>query len=415
MKSLKGKMAFGFLGMLITAGLLLSPVPSAMSRGDENDQGENQDNQGDNGGSKHTPPPFVSSPNYRQVNLVSDIAGVARYTDPNLVNPWGIALTSSGNIWISDNGTGLSTVYSKSGTVQSLVVTIPPFAGSTNPAAPTGLIANNTGAFSVTNGTNSGSALFIFATEDGTVAGWSPSVDLTNAFLLIDNSASSAVYKGIAQGTDGSNQFIFVTNFRSGLVEKYDTNLTMVSSFTDTNLPAGYAPFGIENINGQLFVTFAIQNAEKHDDVSGPGNGFVDVFDVDGNLVRQFAANGTLNSPWGVVLAPGSFGKFSGTVLVGNFGDGTINAFALNTGAFLGQLTDSRGNAIAIDSLWGLRFSIPPTAKAAFNKHGDCDDNDADVSGVVLYFTAGIGHEGHGLFGKIKPVLKKHTPKFWHD
>ena len=400
MKSFTGKMAFGFLGMVAVAGMLLAPVASAKP-------GKNEDGHGHKGDGKHGPPPVVATP-YRQVNLVSDISGVARFTDPNLVNPWGIAIVpSNGRVWVSDNGTGVSTIYSKSGTVQSLVVTIAPPAGGTNGAAPTGMILNNTGAFSVSEGTNSGSPLFIWSTEDGTVSGWNPAVDPTNSILLVDNSASNAVYKGIAMATDGSNQFIFVTNFHDGTVEKYGTNLTLVSSFTDTNLPAGYAPFGIQNVNGQLFVTFAIQNAEKHDDVAGPGNGFVDVFDVNGNLVQQFAANGTLNSPWGVALAPSSFGQFGGTLLVGNFGDGAINAFDPSTGAFLGQLTDVLGNVIAIDSLWGLAFSPPPTPAPKHGRKGN-DNDDDDVAGQVLYFTAGIGGEGHGLFGKIKPVLKGH-------
>jgi len=403
MKSATGKVVFGFLGMLVVAAMVLAPVVSAKAEKGKNHHGH-----------KHGPPPVEFSPDYRQVNLVSDIAGVARFTDPNLVNPWGIALApSGGRVWVSDNGTGVSTLYSASGTVQSLVVTIAPPAGSTNPAAPTGMIGNDTGAFTITEGTNSGSPIFIWSTEDGTVSGWNPKVDPTHSILLVDNSGSSAVYKGIARATDSSsNVFLFVTNFRSGLVEKYDTNLTLVSSFTDSNLPAGYAPFGIENVNGKLFVTFAVQDALKHDDVAGPGNGFVDVFDANGNVVQQFAAQGTLNSPWGVALAPGGFGKFAGALLVGNFGDGTINAFDAGTGAFLGQLTDVRGNVIAIDSLWGLKFSAPATT--AHEEEDDQGDDDSATS-QVLFFTAGIGGEGHGLFGKIKPVRQDLEFEFGQD
>jgi len=382
MKTFGGKIVFGFLGILTAAALLLAPHATAKP------------------GKGGKPP---ASTLYRQVNLVSDIAGVGQLTDPNLVNPWGIAIVpSSGRLWVSDNGSGLSTVYDPDGTPLSLVVTVAPPAGSTNPAAPTGLIGNDTSAFVITEGTNSAPSLFLWSTEDGTVSGWNPKVDPTNSVLMIDNSGSGAVYKGLARARDGSsNEFIFVTNFRAGVIEKYDTNFTFVSSFTDSNLPAGYAPFGIENIGGKLFVTFAIQNAAKHDDVSGPGNGFIDVFDANGTRLQQFAANGTLNSPWGLALAPDSFGEFGGAILVGNFGDGRINAFAADTGEFLGQLTDVRGNVIAIDSLWGLKFNALANVPPGHNNH----DPDT-VDGLVLYFTAGIGGEGHGLFGVIKPTQK---------
>jgi uncharacterized protein (TIGR03118 family) len=355
----------------------------------------------------HGGPSFAPISFYKQVNLVSDISGGGEFTDANLVNPWGIVQTPSGRLWISDNGSGVSTVYNPDGTALSLVVTVASPAGSTNPSAPTGLVGNDTGAFVVSKGTNSAPSLFIWSTEDGTVSGWNPLVDPANSVLGVDNSGSSAVYKGIARATDSSsNEFLFVTNFRSGLVEKYDAHFNLVSSFTDGSLPAGYAPFGIRNIGGQLFVTFAVQDGAKHDDVAGPGNGFVDVFDLNGNLVRQFAAHGALNSPWGLAVAPMRFGKFSGALLVGNFGDGRISAYALGTGAFLGQLTDVRGNVIAIDSLWGLLVgNAQPTAAHGM---GDGDDDDG---GPVLYFTAGIGGEGHGMFGFIEPIL---TPQFGH-
>ena len=379
MKSFEGRrVAIVVFGILMAAGLMMATGSVARSeRGTALSLGQ-----------------------YRQVNLVSDIAGVAEFTDPNLVNPWGLVVVPSGRVWVSDNGTGVSTVYNANGTALSLVVTIAPPAGSTNPAAPTGMVGNDTSGFVITEGTNSAPSFFIWSTEDGTVSGWNPTVDASNSVLMIDNSGSGAVYKGIARVADSSsNEFIFVTNFRAGVVEKYDANFAFVSSFTDSNLPAGYAPFGIQDINGKLYVTFAIQNAEKHDDVAGPGNGFVDVFDLNGTLLQQFAANGNLNSPWGVARAPSRFGEFSGAVLIGNFGDGRINAFAPGTGAFLGQLTDVRGNVIAIDSLWGLKFGVRPST------FGDRQDSDA-VDGLVLYFTAGIGGESHGLFGIIKPAQR---------
>jgi uncharacterized protein (TIGR03118 family) len=379
MKSLNSRLTLCVLGMIAATGLLMASGASAKS------------------GKK-------VATEYRRVNLVSDLDGVARYTDPNLVNPWGIAVVpNSGRVWIADNGTGLSTIYSPSGTVQSLVVTIAPPAGSTNTAAPDGLVENSGGGFVVAEGTNSGSSLFIFSTEDGTVSGWNPAVDPANTILLVDHSGSNSVYKGLAIASDSSsNKFIFVTDFHNGVVEKYDANMNLVATFTDSTLPSGYAPFGIQSINGKLFVTFAIQNAEKHDDVAGPGNGFVDIFDLNGNMLSQFAAHGTLNSPWGIALAPDGFGEFSGAVLVGNFGDGRINAFALADGTFLGQLTDVRGNVIAIDSLWGLAFNVPPTITVG---HGHHKVQIEDIDDLGLYFTAGIGGEGHGLFGIIKPVF----------
>jgi uncharacterized protein (TIGR03118 family) len=357
---------------------------------------------------------------YRQVNLVSDIPGLARLTDTNLVNPWGIAFSATSPVWVSDNGTGVSTLYDRDGTPRSLVVTVAPPAGSAGPATPTGMIRNNTSAFVVTSGTNSGPSIFIWSTEDGTVSGWNPAVDPTHSILMVDHSASGAVYKGIAEAVDSSsNQFLYVANFHDGVVEKYDANFNFVSSFTDTNLPAGYAPFGIRNVNGRLFVTFALQNAEKHDDVAGAGNGFVDVFDLDGNVVRTFAANGTLNSPWGIALAPDNFGRFGKALLVGNFGDGRINAFDLSSGAFLGQLSDRRDDPITIDGLWGLSFGTMPATPGDSMEEGHESDEaevheaEDDVHTLtVLYFTAGINNEADGLFGFIQP--QSHKVKHGH-
>src|SRR5947209_3842433 len=275
-----------------------------------------------------------------QTNLVSDIAGVARFTDPNLVNPWGIALAPTGPIWIADNGAGVSTVYNGAGKAlppnSPLVVTIPPPAGSApgTQAAPTGIVFNGTSDFTVSANGNSAPAIFIFATEDGTISGWNAAVDRTNAILEVDNSAvpmagSGAVYKGLAQGSNANGNFLFATNVRAGTIDVFDKNFakaTLAGAFSAPNLPAGFAPFGIRNIGGSLFVTFALQNAAKHDDVAGPGNGFVDVFDTNGNLLKRFASQGSLNSPWGLALAPAKFGIFSNDLLIGDFGDGRINA-----------------------------------------------------------------------------------------
>jgi uncharacterized protein (TIGR03118 family) len=340
-------------------------------------------------------PAFAGS--YTVTKLVSDIAG-AQQTDPNLVNPWGISSSPTSPFWISDNGTGLASVYVTDGTTVTnpLVVTIPPPPGSPagTVAAPTGNVFNGSGGFMVTNGTASGSSLFLFATEDGTISGWSPSVVQTQAFIAVDNSAvdpadrqhRSAVYKGLAIATTATGTFIYASNFRGGFVEMYDSDFTLVKTFTDHTLANSYAPFGIQTVGDRLFVTYAKLDSKKHDDVSGLGHGFIDVFDLQGNLISRFASHGTLNSPWGIVLAPAAnFGTFSGALLVGNFGDGRINAFNPATGDFLGQLADAAGNPVTISGLWGLRFGNgamagPPT---------------------TLFFTAGIDGEAHGLFGSI--------------
>jgi uncharacterized protein (TIGR03118 family) len=249
----------------------------------------------------------------------------------------------------------------------------------------------------VTEGGKSGSSFFIFATEDGTISGWSPGVDPTHAVLAVDRSGvgAGAVYKGLAIGSNSSGTFIYATNFRFGTVEMFDANFKLVLSFTDPKLANTcplpgqcYAPFGIQNIGGNLYVTYALQDAAHHDDVSGPAHGFVDVFDTNGNLIQRLVSHGRLNSPWGLALAPANFGRFSNDLLVGNFGDGRINAIDPNNGAFLGQLSEQPGNPITIDDLWGLAFG-----------------NGASAGGTnELFFTAGINHEADGLFGKITSV-----------
>jgi uncharacterized protein (TIGR03118 family) len=327
---------------------------------------------------------IANAQKYVQTNLVSDIPGLAATTDPNLVNSWGITFTPGSPAWIADNGAGLSTLYSGSSIVP-LVVTIPPPAGSTATAAPTGIVFNGGGAFNVMENSLSGSALFIFDTEDGTISGWSPGVDTHNAILAVDNSGSGAVYKGLALGTIPDGTFIYATNFNSGWVEMYDSNFKWVKNFTDTEVPMGYAPFGIQNINGALYVTFAVQDAAKQNSVPGPGWGFVDVFDLSGNKLKRLVSHGWLNSPWGLALAPQKFGTFSGDLLVGNFGDGHVTAYNISSGAFRGQMMRPTGQTLEIQGLWGLEFG-----------------NGAAAGPVnTLLFTAGPNHETHGLFGTL--------------
>jgi len=329
----------------------------------------------------------LSAQRVTQTNLVSDVPGLAATLDPNLVNAWGIAFSASSPIWVNDNGTGLSTLYTGTGAIVPLVVTVPGPAGSTDHSAPTGLVFNGTGMFVVSDGGKSGSALFIFDTEDGTISGWSPAVTTKHSIREVDNSGMEAVYKGLALGTtpEGSS-FIYATNFHSGWVEIYDSNFQWVKNFTDMTLPEGYGPFGIANVNGMLFVTFAKQDEAKHDDVPGPGLGFVDVFDLNGNMLKRLISMGALNSPWGLALAPPNFGRFSNALLVGNFGNGWINAFNPSTGALLGHLLNPNGTPLAIDGLWGLKFGTGSAASGPAN---------------TLFFTAGPDHESHGLFGSL--------------
>ena len=345
--------------------------------------------------------PLAAQERYHRTNLVSDIAGVALRTDANLVNAWGIAFSPTSPIWIADNGTGVSTLYQADGQAfpvgSALVVTIPPPGGAQPPAAPTGIVFNGTPGFVVSAKGHSGPSLFIFVTEDGTISGWSPGVDLHNAIVAVDNSAPGgvdnstlgAVYKGLAIAQAGSQTFIYATNFRDAVVEKYDSNFKLMKTFADTNVPAGFAPFGIREMDGRLFVTFALQNDKKHDDVSGPGNGFVEILESDGSF-HPFAGQGTLNSPWGLAESPRNFGKFSDAILVGDFGDGRINAFDKG-GVFLGQLQDELGQPMEINGLWGLAFGNG--ALAGKRNH--------------LLFTAGIGDEGHGLFGFIRKAARE--------
>jgi uncharacterized protein (TIGR03118 family) len=349
---------------------------------------------------------------YVITNLVSDLPKTAAVQDPNLKNAWGVAFTPAASpFWIADNATGLATLYDGDGTTVPLVVTIPcpPAAGqgSSCPptAAPNGMVWNPTTNVStafLVPGTKL-PASFIFGTEDGTISAWTGGLTpADNAVLAVNNSVTpnatlGAVYKGLAVGTNVNGVFLFATNFRAGTVEVYapapagnTTGLyvpvTTAGGFTDPDIPDGYAPFGIQNINGDLFVTYAQQNAQRHDDVAGSGHGFVDVFDTDGHLLRRFASRGNLNSPWGVARASFAFGRFSGDILVGDFGDGRINVFDSN-GKFQGQLRDTNGAPIVIDGVWTVTLG-----------------GGAKSSSDTLYFTAGPNRETDGLFGTITPA-----------
>ncbi|HEV2594312.1 MAG TPA: TIGR03118 family protein [Sphingomicrobium sp.] len=331
-------------------------------------------------------------------NLVSNGAVPAATIDPNLVNPWGLARSPTSPFWISDNGAGVSTLYNGAGTKVPLTVTIPPPVGSTGTAAPTGIVFNGSaGSFQVSSGGKTGTSAFIFSTEDGTLSGWAPSVNPTQAILAADNSTlgAGAVYKGLAIASTSGGSFIYASDFRNGLVEQFDSNFNLIRSFTDPGVAPGYAPFGAQVLDGHLFVTYALQNAVKHDDVAGAGNGYVDIFNFDGTLLQRLVSQGgALNSPWGLDIAPTSFGADAGKLLVGNFGDGTISIFDLLTGNFMGKLLGTDGNPIEIDGLWAL-----------MNGNGG---NGGDANKV--YFTAGLNGEQDGLFGVLAAVPE---PSSW--
>lgn len=317
-----------------------------------------------------------------QTNLVADTAGKASVTDPNLINPWGISYSPTGAFWVSDNGTGLSTLYNGSGAIQKLVVTIPAAGGGQNGPV-SGQVYNSTSGFTIPG---QGAALFIFDNEDGVVSAWNGSTG-ANAVTVSDQSGSGAVYKGLAMAQNGGSNFLYATNFSAGTVDVYDTNFNLVSHFTDSNVPSGFAPFGIADLNGLLYVTFAKQDAAKHDDVAGPGNGYVDVFNPNGTLVQRLVSQGALNSPWGLAIAPTGFGGFGGDLLVGNFGDGKINVYNASSGQSVGQLQGTNGQPIVIPGLWGLIFG----------------NNGSGGSPGTLYFTSGPSQESHGLLGSLSP------------
>jgi len=314
--------------------------------------------------------------------LVSDQPGQAAQTDPNLINPWGVSFSASSPFWVSNAETGTSTLYDGSGTPQALVVNIPAPGGGKG--APTGQVFNGTTDFLIGA---TGKALFLFATEDGTIAAWNAGAG-TNAQIVADRSSVNAVYKGLALATTGGQNFLYATDFHNARIDRFDKNFQLAGSFTDSSIPAGYAPFNIQNINGDLYVTFAKQlGPDNEDDAAGPGRGFVDIFHADGTLSRRLISQGVLNSPWGLAIAPPTFGAFAGKLLVGNFGDGTIHGFDPTTGALAGELSNPDGSPLIIPGLWTLIFGNG-------GRGGSVD---------ILYFTAGTDGEQHGLFGQIQP------------
>jgi uncharacterized protein (TIGR03118 family) len=347
-------------------------------------------------------PAVTQAQHYKQTNLVSNIAGMAPVHDPNLKNPWGLTRSSGSPWWVANNNSGTSTLYDGNGNPfpppskgGPLVVTVPPpgFAPGTQ-SAPTGVVFNGSATdFLVVSGTPGTAAHFIFATEDGTISGWNGG---QNAVLKVDNSdkgsANGAVYKGATSGEINGKKYLYVTNFRSAKVEVYDTNFKRVhleeDAFEAEGVPRGFAPFNVQNIGGTLFVTYAKQDAPRHDPVGGDGLGFVELFTPSGKHIGHLEHGDWFNAPWGVVWTTRDFGEFSNAILVGNFRSGWIAAFNGFTHKFIGFLKNPDDSLMFIDGLWSLTFANDGTAGLA----------------NTLYFTAGINNETDGLFGTITPT-----------
>ena len=333
------------------------------------------------GGGGNTP----TGPAYVATGLVSDGSSTT-YHDANLVDGWGIAFNPQGFVWITNNGTSTSTLYDGNGVPQQLVVKIP--AGTAGNAASTGIVFNGTQDFKVSQSGVTAASPFLFVGEAGTLSGWSPSVNLNAAVTVYDGGSAGKVYKGLATGAQGTANFLYAADFHGAHVDVFDGNFNLVSvagGFQDKTLPAGFAPFGIQAIGGQIFVAYAKQDSAAHDEVHGAGLGQIDVFDTSGNLIKTLVTGGPLNAPWGMAVAPANFGPFSNALLVANFGDGKINAFDPTSGAFLGTLNKADGTPVVEDGLWGIAFGNGL--------------NNQPVN--TLFFTAGPAGESHGLYGRI--------------
>jgi uncharacterized protein (TIGR03118 family) len=339
---------------------------------------------------------LVRANDFAQANLVSDVPNLALHTDAVLKNAWGLSHGPNTPFWISDAGSNLSTLYDGTGSPVALQVAIPgPASVPGVPAVPTGNLFNPTPGFLVLSGVPASKALFIFAGATGTISAWSPAVDQHHAILKVDNFTSGASYTGIALGTNSGGTFLLAANFTQARIDVFDSSFapaTLAGTFSDPMVPAGFGPFNIENIDGLLFVTYAMIGADGRD-VPGVGNGYVAIFDSNGMLVRHFTSQGMLNAPWGMAIAPASFENAAGDLLVGNFGDGRINVFRLSDGRFRGQLKID-GQPVVIPGLWAL-------VDGAGARNADLNK---------VYFTAGINHEEDGLFGSLGAAVDETGP-----
>lgn len=316
---------------------------------------------------------------YTRTNLTGDIQGEGNFIDPHLINGWGIAAVRAsltGSFWIADEGTGLATVYLSTGQPLGTTVTIPTASGS-GTGSPAGLVTNSSSDFKITEGSHTAPAMFLFSTLDGTISGYNPAVDPTHAVIAVKK--AGALYSGLAIALTNSGNFIYAADSAGNRVDMYDGNFNLVKSFTDTNLPPGFSPYGIQVIGKTLYVAYAISFPKLP-----AAGGFVDTYDLTGGSQKTLINDANLKQPWGIALAPGNFGPLGGTLLIANLGDGHINGYSPTTGAFIGTLQQN-GTPIAISGLWGITFisspSLSPPAK--------------------LYFAAGPGGYSHGQFGVI--------------
>lgn len=361
------------------------------------------------GGVQNTPPtpPPPTGSGFADVVTVSDKAGVVATTtiiDANLSNPWGLATAPGLPFWVADNNSNLATLYSGTGQIQTGLVTGSSSVGITIPASAAGVPANPTGqvfnggsGFLIPTSAGQEPALFMFDGEGGTIAAWAKDSGATAVTVYDDgvaNGANHAVYKGLAIGSVNGAAFLYATDLHNNKVDVFDSTFNkpaaMQGKFIDPAIPAGFVPFGIASLSGQLYVSYAMQDAAKHDETTGAGLGYIDVFDFNGNLVNQFASAGALNAPWGMALAPAGFGSLAGDLVVGNFGDGTINVFAPSATGLatsVGPLTVTNGGTLSIPGLWSLVFG----------------NGDADKPATTLFYTAGLADQTDGVFGSIAP------------
>jgi uncharacterized protein (TIGR03118 family) len=348
---------------------------------------------GGGGGGSPTAQPATTS--LTDAALVSDGVIAAAHTDSNLQNGWGLAVAPGGPFWVADNNSNKATIYDGNGNLQAPIVTIP--AGTNGPANPTGQIFNGTADFVITTATGSAAAQFIFSGEGGTITAWSQTVSGSTATVAYDDGAGGAVYKGLAMASNGGANLLYATDLHNAKIDVFDTHFqktTVPGGFADPMIPAGFAPFGIQLLNNQLYVTYAKQDATAHDEQLGAGLGYVNVFDLNGNLVKRFASAGVLNAPWGIALAPTDFGPASGDLLIGNFGDGAINRFNASTGQSLGVVTLGSGKQLMIPGLWALAFGNGAASQPTNS----------------LFYTAGPNNQTDGVFGRIDPVTSTAPP-----
>jgi uncharacterized protein (TIGR03118 family) len=331
------------------------------------------------------PAPPIDKPvvlaNFKTTSLVADVAttGTAN-TDAKLINAWGVAFNPAGFVWVVNNGTSTSTLYDGNGVPQTLVVATQP--------NPTGIIFNSTQDFKITNGTVTAASPFVFASEGGVIAAWSPTVNRTATVTMFDGGSANKVYKGLANASYFGLNYLYAADFHNNAIDVFDRNFApavLPGQFKTPNLPAGYSAFNVQAIGGQIYVAYAMRPSSGDDEVAGAGLGIISVFDTGGNFIKQLTSGGALNAPWGMAMAPANFGAASNMLLVANFGDGKINAYNPTTGAFAGALAKADSTPIVIDGLWGLAFG-PGVNNQPTN---------------TLFFTAGPDDEKHGQYGRI--------------